>query len=285
MRVRGVVGWGVAGTLGLVALGYGATTGWAWWRYGHPAPPAPDETDPLLDRFMPHYEVVERHHARVDAPADLTLRAATDIEFEASPIVQAIFKARAIVLGARADTAPRPRGLLAQTKALGWGVLAEAPGREIVMGAVTQPWLADVVFRPLPPDQFAAFCEPGFVKIVWTLRADPDGPSHAIFRTETRVVATDPVARSRFRGYWARFSPGIALIRTMMVRELRRTVSRSTTAEPHHAPARWSRSGADDAVTRRGHMRPSERRSGRAGQRYGGRERSSPCASVSCLPF
>ena len=58
-------------------------------------------------------------------------------------------------------------------RAMGWGVLAEIPGREIVMGAVTQPWEADVVFRPLPSAEFAAFAEPGFVKIVWTLRADP----------------------------------------------------------------------------------------------------------------
>ena len=53
-----------------------------------------------------------------------------------------------------------PRGLLALVKTLGWGVLAEIPGREIVMGAVTQPWMADVVFRPLPPGEFAAFHEP-----------------------------------------------------------------------------------------------------------------------------
>ena len=31
----------------------------------------------------------------------------------------------------------RPKGLLAQTTLLGWGVLAEKPGREIVVGAVT----------------------------------------------------------------------------------------------------------------------------------------------------
>ena len=52
------------------------------------------------------------------------------------------------------------------------------------MGAVTQPWQANVVFRPLPPEQFAAFNEPGYVKIAWTLRADSDGAAESIFRTE-----------------------------------------------------------------------------------------------------
>ena len=49
---------------------------------------------------------------------------------------------------------------MARLYAIGWGVLAEVPGREIVMGAVTQPWLADVVFRPIPPEEFASFHEP-----------------------------------------------------------------------------------------------------------------------------
>ena len=69
------------------------------------------------------------------------------------------------------------------------------------MGAVTQPWRADVVFRPLPPEEFAAFHEPDYVKIVWTLRADSLGTTGSIFRTETRVLTTDPTARSKFRRY------------------------------------------------------------------------------------
>jgi hypothetical protein len=94
-------------------------------------------------------------------------------------------------------------------KSLGWGVLAETPGREIVFGAVTKPWEANVVFRALPPDEFAAFDEPDYVKIVWNLRADPVGPDESVFRTETRVVTTNPAARTRFRWYWSFFSPGI----------------------------------------------------------------------------
>jgi hypothetical protein len=61
---------------------------------------------------------------------------------------------------------------VAWAKSLGWGVLAEVPGGEIVMGAVTKPWTANPVFRALPPDAFATFDEPDYVKIVWTLRAD-----------------------------------------------------------------------------------------------------------------
>ena len=98
-------------------------------------------------------------------------------------------------------------------KGLGWGMLAEIPDHEIVMGATTQPWEANVVMRALPPDEFAAFREPGCVKIVWTLRADPTGSAESVARTETRVTTTEPTARAEFRRYWSFFSPGIILIR------------------------------------------------------------------------
>ena len=75
------------------------------------------------------------------------------------------------------------------------------------MSAVTQAWLADVVFRPLSPEEFATFHEPDYVKIAWTLRADPFNTTEAIFRSETGLVTTDPAARAKFRRYWAFASP------------------------------------------------------------------------------
>ena len=168
------MGW-TAGGLGLMAMGYATIVGAIWSRYGHLTSASPDECDPLLDQFMPEYEVAERHHVRVAAPAAITLAAAADTDFQQSRIIRAIFKARELVLGAEPDAETRPKGLLAQTTSLGWRVLAEKPGREIVVGAVTQPWLPNVVFRGLAPEEFRAFHEPGYVKIVWTLRADPVG--------------------------------------------------------------------------------------------------------------
>ena len=75
-------------------------SGATWLRYGHPPPPARDEADELLDRFMPIYDVVERHHMDVDAPADVTFAASMDMDLEDSPIIRAIFKGRESLLGA-----------------------------------------------------------------------------------------------------------------------------------------------------------------------------------------
>ena len=157
-----------AGGVALGWLGYAAT---AWYRYGHVAKTRP--ADPLLDRVMPNPEVAERHEIRGTAPVEITYAAARDLDINRSPLVRGIFRGREVVLGAdRTDDGAAGESLLEQTLRLGWGILAEEPGREVVVGAVTRPWEADVRFERLPPDEFAAFDRPGDVKIIWSLAAD-----------------------------------------------------------------------------------------------------------------
>ena len=223
--VRTAVRWS-AGAIGCATAAYATYVGVTWARYGRPQPGHPEEADALLDRFMPDYEVAERQHIHVDAPADITFTAACEADLMDSTITRALFRTREVILGSQPDTARRPRGLLAFTKSIGWGVLADVPDREIVMGAVTQPWNANVVFRPLPPDQFVAFNEPGYVKIAWTLRADPLGQDRSIFRHETRVTTTDQMARAKFRRYWSFFSPGIKMIRWLLLGPVRAEAER-----------------------------------------------------------
>jgi hypothetical protein len=224
-HMRRLVRWS-AGSLGLAAGVYGACVATAWYGYGDPAPPGLGQADTLLVRFIPEYEVAERHQVRVMASAEIALSAAAETDLQQSPLIRAIFRAREFVLGGSAGTERRPNGLLAEMESLGWRVLATEPGREMVVGAVTQPWLADVVFRGVPGDEFRRFGEPDYVKIAWTLRADPLGPGESIFRTQTRVFTTDVIARSKFRWYWARFSPGIILIRRVLLAHVKQEAER-----------------------------------------------------------
>jgi Polyketide cyclase / dehydrase and lipid transport len=199
---------------GAGVLSVGAYTALAWARYGH-VDPGRHPPDALLDRFLPNPEVDEYHQLKVRAPAAITLAAAKELDLQTSPIVKKIFWLRAIPTMLRGEPF-RPqgsRGLVEDTLAQGWGVLAEEPDRAIVVGAYTQPWHERVTFHPLPPDQFARFNEPGYVKIAWTLQAEPLGPNASLLITRTRAVATDPHSRKRFRRYWAPMSAGIILIR------------------------------------------------------------------------
>jgi hypothetical protein len=205
--------------MGAAYATYAAVT---WLRYGKPRKARGAEADPELDRFMPRYDVVERRTCGVPATAERTLRAACAMNLANSGIARTLFTVRAVLLGGSPASEKPARGLLAEVTGMGWGVLADIPGKEIVIGAVTQPWQADVVFRAIPPAEFAGFEEPGYVKIAWTLRADATSPGASLFRTETRALACDPVSRSKFRKYWALLSPGIILIRLAMLRQLRR---------------------------------------------------------------
>jgi hypothetical protein len=202
---------------GIVGAAYTSYAASAWLRYGRPRKARGDAADPLLDTVMPSYDVCERHRLAVVAPADVTLAAAKQVELEDSRIIRAIFKARALILRGQSASTPRPTGLVEGMKSIGWGVLAEVPDRELVMGAVTKPWEANPVFRPLPPEDFARFADPDHVKISWTLRADPTDDGGSVFRTETRAVATDPTSRKKFRRYWSLLSPGIIAIRSAML--------------------------------------------------------------------
>jgi hypothetical protein len=216
----------LAGGAALAALGYATYAAAAWTHYGHaPRARRTDEEDPILDGFMPLYDIVERHHIKVDAPADLTLAAARGLDAQDSRIIRAVFKGRELIFGADRDEAPPPKGLLAGALAIGWGVLADQ-GHEIVLGAVTRPWEPNPVFRDLLPREFAGFAEPGYVKIAFTLRADPIDEVTSIFRTETRAMATDMDARARFRKYWAIVSPGVTLIRRAMLVPLKANAER-----------------------------------------------------------
>ena len=131
---------GSAAAAVLAGVGYGVVT---WYRYGR-TKPASGNGD-LLDRFMPNSEVREGHKVRVAAPADVTFAAARELELNRSPLVRAIFRGRELLMGSTGTRDKSPEGtFLEQVLSLGWRILAEDPGREVVLGAVTQPWQADV---------------------------------------------------------------------------------------------------------------------------------------------
>jgi hypothetical protein len=127
---------------------------------------------------------------------------------------------------------------------MGWGVLAQEVDRWFVAGTVCQPWLADVVMRPIPAEKFADYCEPSHVKIIWTLEAEPLGEARCRFATETRAVATDSEAQAKFRTYLRRFGIGMAMIRWLLLPAIRREAER-----------RWRASATTDAINSAGQRR------------------------------
>jgi hypothetical protein len=175
-----------------------------------------------IDRLVPTTDIRRRHEIVVHAPAALVLETARNFDMFSIAPVRAIFWLRGKVLGAK-DQPRRPaRGPIEDALAMGWGLLEEQAGRFLVMGAVCQPWVADVVFTPLPPSGFAGASPADRVKIAWTLEAEALDESTTRFASETRAVATDDQARAKFRRYWRLFGAGIVLIRWMLLPAVRR---------------------------------------------------------------
>jgi hypothetical protein len=180
----------------------------------------------LIDRFLPRGDVDECHEVLVRAPVHVVLDTARHFDVQSIPAVRGIFWLRSRILHSH-DAPPRSgTEFLAETLALGWRILAERPGRELVVGAACQPWLADVEFQPIPAPEFAAWSEPDHVKIVWTLEVEPLRLRLTRLRTRTRAVATDDGARRKFRAYWRRFGGGVVMIRWLLLPAIRREAER-----------------------------------------------------------
>jgi len=196
-----------------------------------------------IDRVMPDADIRESHDVTVHAPAWLVFDVAEHFDIEESLAVRAIFWLRARFFGLSYKR--MKKSVVEATTGLGWGRLGYTPQREIVMGAVTQPWVGDVKFRAVPRDRFETFDEPDLVKIAWTLEALSIGPAHTVFRSQTRVLATDSVAREKFAAYWRKFAPGIIAIRwfagAAVKREAERRFRASFTDPSAHPPTISSR--------------------------------------------
>jgi hypothetical protein len=199
-------------------------------------PEAAAKTAAPLDRLLPRPDVRERHEIVIRAPAQFVFDVARDMDIRSLASVRAIFRLRSWILGAREPSGPA-RGLVEETLGLGWGVLDEQPGRFLAAGAVCQPWLADVVFKAVPPAEFASYAEPDRVKIAWTLEAEPLSQDITRFGTETRAAGTDAGARAKFRRYWRLARTGVVLIRWLHLRGLRRESER-----------RWRRASVAAAI-------------------------------------
>ena len=193
--------------------------------------PVPSPQSPAA-AFIPKPYVRDHHEIVIAAPADLVFFDATRLNLQRLPLVRAIFQIRAWLMRDTIEPPVKPLGIVADMMVLGWGLLAHTPCRSIVMGAATRPWTRNVTFRTIPSHEFAAFAEPDYIKIVWTLEADPIGPERTRFRTETRVEPTDEAARRKFFWYWMAFGLGIRFIRWSLLRELRRKALRH-----HHESA------------------------------------------------
>jgi hypothetical protein len=163
----------------------------------------------LLDDFMPAFDVVERHHRDVAAPAERIFPLIMTADFADSWVIRSLYRLRGI---------PRETTTLAgAVSRMGFVLLGEKPDEEIVLGLTGKFWTPRGHIRRLAPAAFRDFSEPGWALAAFNVSL---APAAALTRvsTETRVRCTGPRSRRRFRAYWTFIGPFSAWIRREMLR-------------------------------------------------------------------
>ena len=169
----------------------------------------------MIDRFLPEYDAREYHEAVVEAEPDRTYAALWQADFGRSRIVRFLFAVRGLPWRARL-------GLDDLTR-IGFVILGEEPGREIVFGLTGRFWRVAGDLHPVGPEDFLSYSAPGVARAAWsfTVERAPQGGTN--LSTETRVSTNDPVTRRAFRRYWRLIGPFSALIRRRILRVIQET--------------------------------------------------------------
>jgi hypothetical protein len=173
----------------------------------------------LIDRYLPEYDVTLDCETRVDAPPEETYRAVREADLR-DPVISALFALRELPMrltrrlrGAPAPAAPRKITLGTITHdGPSWAILADEPGRELVIGSVGRFWERDYGGRTVTPEDFVTFREPGYAKLAIAFSLRPDGWAGTLLRYEARTLTTDATAYRKFHRYWTLIRPGVALV-------------------------------------------------------------------------
>lgn len=177
----------------------------------------------LIDRFVPQGDFAERHEIGIDAPPEAAWDAVRNVDLGADAVVRWLMRLR----GMR----PAKTMTLSDVSRLGFVLLGEEPGVEIVVGVVGRFWRPSGNVVSVEAEKFTRFDDPGFAKAAWNFRVIR-GARKTIVVTHTRVVCTDDDARRRFGRYWRLIRPFSGVIRRRALYRIKADAERATMTPP-----------------------------------------------------
>jgi hypothetical protein len=181
----------------------------------------------VLDAYLPHYDVKDAHSVTIDARRDEVMAAVREVTPAEVPLLVALMGIRTLPRLLRGKPLRMHGAILDGMRRTGFVVLDDRPDA-LIFGVVGRFWEPSSGIRPLEPEEFAAFAEPGYAKAAFGFWLEGSE-----LTTETRVAGTDERSRRWFRLYWRVIYPGSALIRWDWLRAIRRRAER---AQPSSSP-------------------------------------------------
>ena len=191
----------------------------------------------LIDEYLPSGEATEVQEVHVKAATDVTWAAIRETDLR-DPMIDALFTIRELPdrLARRwRGEAPRsdPQTVTfkdLETSEMGWVLLAEEQGVELLVGAVGRFWRRDYGWLPVAPEQFTTFDDPGFAKLAVSFQVHVEGRGRSILRYEARTATTDGAARERFSRYWRIIHPGVTIVMRRALKRIQEEAERRQAA-------------------------------------------------------
>jgi hypothetical protein len=178
----------------------------------------------LIDDFAPNPDARETHSIAINAPREIVYRALWTADLGGSALIKGLLALRSLpqFIASGFRSSPRNHQVTLQTIInSGFGVLAEKPNDEIVLGVTGRFWRPTGNLSPFNRSDFNRPVPAGLARGVWNFEISEGNNRQTILRTETRVICGDPASRRKFLAYWVIVRPFSGLIRLIMLRRVR----------------------------------------------------------------
>lgn len=186
----------------------------------------------LIDSFLPRPDAFETHSIVINAPRQTVYRALWTADLGGSPLIKFLLALRSMPAFIANPCHPMPRNkpiTLQTIMESSFGLLAEKPEEEIVLGVTGRFWRPTGNLSPFNRADFEQPVPEGRARAVWNFSVSERGDGQTILSTETRIICGDPASRRKFRAYWLIVRPFSGLIRLIMLRRVRETAETSPT--------------------------------------------------------
>lgn len=182
----------------------------------------------MLDQVIPRPRLLQINHADVAARPERVWLLLRHGELAHSALLRALLAVRTLperLAGKPAGASLRIDQLRSSGKHPGFQLLLEEPLRELVVGAIGKVWRAAIPFVHVAhASDYAAFTEPGYIKVAWALRVRPRGERDSRVELELRVDATDDASWPKFQKYFRVIGPASQFIRRSLLGSLVRAL-------------------------------------------------------------